>query len=66
MASIMTVRAPKELQELLKQMAAQRGFTRNALILQILQAWVEEKNQSQKQDRGAAAGVRSGFNSYFA
>lgn len=45
MANIMTVRAPDELRDTLKQMAAKKGFTRNALILQILQEWVEGKKK---------------------
>lgn len=45
MASIMTVRAPEELQNELKQIAEKRGFTRNALILQILQEWLERKQK---------------------
>jgi hypothetical protein len=42
MASIMTVRANEDLQELLMQQAKQLGLTRNALILHILWKWVEE------------------------
>ena len=41
MASIMTVRAPDDLQEILKEQAKKLGYPRNALILQILQAWVK-------------------------
>lgn len=39
MESIMTVRAPSELQEFLAQEAQKHGLTRNALILQILWDW---------------------------
>lgn len=46
MASIMTVRAPEEMQDKLKQIAVKRGFTRNALILQILQKWLEDKEKA--------------------
>ena len=45
MASIMTVRAPDRLQNTLNQAAKQRGLTRNALILQILQDWIERKEK---------------------
>ena len=39
--NILTVRAPEELQRLLKEKATKSGMTRNALILQILWDWVE-------------------------
>ena len=44
MASIMTVRAPDELQKILSEHAKKLGYPRNALILQILQAWVKQNN----------------------
>ena len=45
MANIMTVRAPDEIQEYLKEKAQKRGLTRNALILQILNAWIDAQKQ---------------------
>jgi len=39
MANIMTIRVPEELQIDLKKIAAKRGLTRNALVLQILWDW---------------------------
>lgn len=47
MASIMTVRAPDDLQEILKEQAKKLGYPRNALILQILRDWVKQ-NDDQK------------------
>lgn len=41
----MSVRAPDELQEKLKLYAEKEGYTRNALILQILWAWVRENEK---------------------
>lgn len=46
MASIMTVRAPDDLQKSLKDHAKRLGYPRNALILQILQGWVKEQQKS--------------------
>ena len=46
MASIMTVRAPDELQKLLKEAARKQGFTRNALILQILRDWAKSQDKA--------------------
>ena len=45
MASIMTVRAPDDLQKSLKDHAKRLGYPRNALVLQILQAWVKQNDQ---------------------
>ena len=45
MASIMTVRAPEELQEILSLQAKNLGLARNALILQILWDWVERQSR---------------------
>ena len=42
----MSVRAPNELQEKLRIHAEKQGFTRNALILQILWAWVRENEKN--------------------
>lgn len=47
---IMTVRAPDKLQEALKKKAEQQGQTRNALILQILWKWLEEKENNKMSD----------------
>lgn len=44
LSSIMTVRAPDKLQRELKKIAEEQGFTRNALILQILREWVNKQN----------------------
>ena len=49
MATIMTVRVPEEIQDALKQIAAKRGFTRNSLILQILQKWLEEQKKAENE-----------------
>ena len=46
MASIMTVRAPDELQKILSKEAKKLGYPRNALILQILQDWVKKRKAS--------------------
>ena len=40
MTDIMTVRAPEQMQDELKQIACQWGITRNALVLQILRDWL--------------------------
>ena len=45
MESIMTVRAPDELQKDLKKYALKHGLTRNALILQILWQWIKENDK---------------------
>lgn len=45
MKSIMTVRAPNELQKILKSEAEKRGVPRNALILQILWEWVRKNEK---------------------
>lgn len=47
MADIMTVRAPDNLQTILKELATEQGLTRNALILQILWEWVERKRAAE-------------------
>lgn len=39
---IMTIRAPDELQEELKERAKAIGLTRNALVVQILWEWLEK------------------------
>lgn len=57
MSSIMTVRAPEELQSELKQIAAKRGFTRNALILQILQEWLERKQKEKGHEENLASQI---------
>lgn len=49
MGSIMTVRAPEDLQDILSAQAKSLGLARNALVLQILWDWVENHPQ------GAAA-----------
>ena len=41
MASIMTVRAPDDLQKVLTEQAKKLGYPRNALVIQILRDWVE-------------------------
>ena len=55
MASIMTVRAPTDLQELLSLQAKNLGLARNALILLILWDWAERQtklNVSRRSDEG--------------
>lgn len=46
MVDIMTVRAPDNLQKALKDVAKDKGLTRNALILQILWEWLEKNMES--------------------
>ena len=43
MSSIMTVRAPTGLQEILSSQAKSLGLARNALILQILWEWTKSQ-----------------------
>ena len=47
--TIMTVRAPDDLQNKLKYFAGRHGLTRNGLILQILWDWVK-KNEADQED----------------
>lgn len=42
MANIMTVRAPEDLQKILKDIAKKKGMPRNSLVLQILWEWAEK------------------------
>lgn len=42
MATIMTIRAPDDLQKVLKEQAQKLGYTRNALVLQILRDWMKQ------------------------
>lgn len=42
MNPICTFRAPEDLRQMLKAEAKKRGITMNALILQILWAWVKK------------------------
>lgn len=46
--TIMTVRAPDALKNVLFNEAQHRGQTRNALILQILWEWVENQKEEPK------------------
>ncbi len=50
MASIMTVRAPSDLQKLLSSQAKELGLARNALILQILWDWVGRQNENNNKE----------------
>ncbi len=43
LSSIMTVRAPTDLQQVLSSRAKNLGLARNALVLQILWDWVERQ-----------------------
>lgn len=43
MTETMTLRTPKQLNDLIKSVAKQKGITKNALILQILWQWAENK-----------------------
>lgn len=43
--SIMTVRAPENLREKLSWYSREIGITRNALVLMILNDWVEQKEE---------------------
>lgn len=49
MAKIMTVRAPDDLQNELKNQAKKLGYPRNALVLQILQDWVKKTQLAAEQ-----------------
>lgn len=44
--SIMTVRAPENLREKLSCYSREIGITRNALVLMILNNWVEQKEKN--------------------
>lgn len=50
MANIMTVRAPDNLQEKLKQKAKKLGMTRNGLILKILWEWVNYDEKKEQEE----------------
>ena len=50
MANIMTARASDGLRESLKHLATEKGLTRNALILQILWEWMENRKREEKED----------------
>lgn len=50
MSSIMTVRAPTDLQEFLSLQAKNLGMARNALILQILWEWAERQGRQTDKD----------------
>ena len=43
--TIMTVRAPDDLQKKLKKSASQQGLTRNSLILHILWEWIKKEEK---------------------
>ena len=45
MANIMTIRAPDELQNKLSSKAKELGITRNALVLVILNEWINPDNK---------------------
>lgn len=42
MTTIMTIRAPEDMQHALSEKAQSAGLTRNALVLQILQEWLKK------------------------
>lgn len=46
--NLMTVRAPDDLQKILKDAAKKEGYTRNSLILQILWDWVRRREKEEK------------------
>ena len=48
--SIMTVRAPEDLREKLSCYSHEIGITRNALVLMILNAWIEQKEEKRYGD----------------
>ena len=48
MASIMTVRASENLQKILSESAKAQGYTRNALILQILWDWIKQQEKESR------------------
>ncbi len=45
MAKIMTVRPPDKLQEILKNVARERGYTTNQLVIQILWDWIKKEKE---------------------
>lgn len=45
MAKIMTVRPPDRLHNILRDMARERGYTLNQLVLQILWEWVKNEER---------------------
>ena len=49
MASIMTVRAPDDLQRALSEQAKKLGYPRNALVIQILWDWVDRNIHDDKE-----------------
>ena len=51
MNSLMTIRAPEEMQRKLAEIAGAQGFTRNALVLMILQAWLREQEEKKEVER---------------
>ncbi len=42
---IMTIRVPENLQKTLQKISSSQGFTRNALVLQILRDWVKQQQK---------------------
>lgn len=54
MESIMTVRAPADLQNILSLQAKNLGLARNALILQILWDWTEHQIKDAKDSQSSA------------
>ena len=46
MAKILTIRPPEELQEGIKRMAREQGFTVNSLVIQILWNWIKLREES--------------------
>lgn len=45
MSPIMTIRAPEELREALRQISRELGYTTNALVLSILWDWVKANKE---------------------
>ena len=49
---IMTIRVPDHMQSALKKISANQGFTRNALVLQVLRDYLDNANKSYMQIKG--------------
>ena len=48
MSPIMTIRAPEELREALRQISRELGYTTNALVLSILWDWVKANKEGRE------------------
>lgn len=51
MADMMTVRAPRELKDLIQSEAERMGISVNALVLHILWEWVKMRNKTESSEK---------------